>query len=138
MSRQRCLTLVIAILVITNISTGAFLFKTWRINRLWREEMPTWVGTGAALEALSDFRSGKLQNYELTKLDLAQGGSQGEFMGRHDGPFEIWTRAYFPDFSPPDRLAKEYFIEIYNAKMRIMHADPARFGFPVKQNFGDK
>jgi hypothetical protein len=62
------------------------------------------------------------------KNDCAKGGSQSKFAGRHDGPFEIRTRAFFLISVRPTAR----FIEIPNANMRAMHADLTRFGFPLQ------
>lgn len=130
MSRQRFLILAIGILLVTNVTTGGILLKSWKTNRIWEEQMPSWVGYSAVVRASTDFEHGRMRIFELSKLEMSKGGSQQEFTGRHDGPFEIWTKAYFPVFSPPDRLNQEQFIKTYNVRMRTMHANPERFKSP--------
>ena len=127
MSRQRVLSLVLGVLIATNLLSVAILLKTQRTEELWRDQMRGMAGYAAALQALSDFENGKLRIFELARIDLAEGGQLFAFTGRRDGPFEIWTRGYLQFLSPPDRYANEQFIKTYNSKMRYMHSNPERF-----------
>lgn len=135
MSRQRLLSLGLGVLIATNLLCVALLLKARRTEQIWRDQVSVWAGHAAALEALSDFENGRLRVFELARIDLAKGGQQSAFTGRRDGPFEIWTRAYFAYLGPPDRYANEQFITAYNDKMRYMHSNPERFLTPQA---GDK
>jgi hypothetical protein len=80
--------------------------------------MATYAG---AMQAYANFRKGILRLYELSA------DTQGEDTHRKDGPFEVWTWPHYPSLGYPHEFAQHQFVEMYNRKMRYMHAHPELF-----------
>lgn len=121
MSGRRMLVTSVIILVIMNLITLVLLIRASWVNLLWKQQMDGMARYAATVQAMNDYRTGKLCLYELVE------NGDREFANRYDGPFEVWYYPYHPILGQPDKYAQETFIEGYNRKMRYMYEHPEKF-----------
>ena len=126
MGKNNTSKLSIIILCIALITSLSFLCKAyWDIyNPItgWKNELWARSGYAATLQALSDFRNGKL------KLLKIEGRNESpKFSGQKEGPFEIWIVQYYPLLGNVHKFSQETYIEFYNRKMKYMQAHPNIF-----------
>ena len=118
----------IGFLVALNLVTAVFLYKclcenvALKIeNFAWKYEVHGLAQYAATMQAISDYKSGRLR---ILKLTL---GGESKFTGEKDGQFEIWSRTYYEDPSGIGKYSGEQFAESYNRKMRYMLKHPEEF-----------
>jgi hypothetical protein len=94
--------------------------ESWT-NMQWEQTMYGMATAAGTMEAGDDYRNGVLRVFELAA------DSTTEDTGSKDGPFEVWTWAYFPSMGHPQVYAAERFVEMYDQRMRYMYAHPEKF-----------
>jgi hypothetical protein len=118
---RRWLFILIACLVATNIITATLLVRhIWR-NQIWEQQMFGQAKYGATLQAISDFRSGKLRIYRVVP------DGRVEFTSQMDGKFEVWNWPSNAAGGYPFEYTAEQFVNAYNSRMRNMVANPDHF-----------
>jgi hypothetical protein len=115
---KRLFMILIVLLALGNVG---LLVRSWWTNLQWEQAMFGVATYAGAMQADADFRNGVLRFYELTP------DTKAEDTHRKDGPFEVWTRTYYPNLGHAHEFAEQRFVEMYNEKMRYMHAHPERF-----------
>jgi hypothetical protein len=125
MEKANYLKFFVGILCLSLVVCSIFLgIAYWQIYGItgWKEEVWSLAGYAATMQALHDFRDGKLR---LLKIDGENDTLR--FSGQYKGPFEIWIAQYLPALGQVHKYSKEQYIEFYNRKMRYMYAHPEKF-----------
>ena len=119
---MKLLKILVAVLLISLITSLAFLGRAlWR-NYWWAWEVYGLSAMAATKEAMYDFQQGKL------RLRVLQGENENlRYSGSNDGPFEIWIASFYPALGYPHSFSTERQVEAYNRKMRYMHEHPEKF-----------
>jgi hypothetical protein len=115
---KRLLIILTVLFALGNVWLWA---RSWWTNMQWETEMYGMASYAGALQADSDFQIGILRLYELSS------SAKIEDTKRKDGPFEIWTWPNLPEFGHAGEFTAQRFVEMYNEKMRFMHAHPEQF-----------
>jgi hypothetical protein len=113
--------IVIGVLAVGLLISLGFLTYARFQNELWEEMVYGLAGYKGSMQALRDFRAGKLRVFVI-----AGENEKDRFSGTNDGPFEVWIPQYYPTFYP-FRFSTEQEVAFYNRKMRYMHEHPAEF-----------
>lgn len=115
------LKVVIAVLVVTLLTSLGFLVYARSQVFWWQEQVYGLAGYEGSTRALHDFQNGKLRLFVI-----AGERDHDEFSGTNDGPFQIWFPQYYTAIYPM-RYSMEQEVEFYNGKMRYMHEHPDKF-----------
>jgi hypothetical protein len=127
MGAPRKWKLLCLVLLLANV----VMFRLWFSARLDYSEAAEILANKSSerglLDAERDFRAGTVRVYALEtrehpRLPLQTTPLQASFIGRKDGPFEIWSwPRYRSDRSERlDLLRDSAYVDTYNARMRIL------------------
>ena len=121
-------------LIFSFFGTLGFLsYCVWE-NVWWKYEVTNLASYEGATRARQDFQAGKLRLFEITgKYD------RDTFTGSNTGPFQVWYVMYSTNLPYPLRYSTEEMVMGYNARMRLMQKEPARYlsqatDWPVTRN----
>ena len=104
-----------------NIITATFLVRhIWR-NQIWEQQVFGQANYSATLQAISDFRSGRLRIYRVVP------DGDIEFTNQMDGKFEVWNWPSYGAGRYPYEYTAEQFANAYNSRMRNMVTNPERY-----------
>ena len=106
--------LTIVLLVANLVTAGMLIHARWQ-NHQWEDRMYGMAGYASALQCSADFRAGRFRVFEVTERgDL-------KYTGKKDGPFEVWTRPYYPILGHPSRFTEDSFAKSYNDLARYKY-----------------
>jgi len=120
--------LLIAALTLSLLASLWFVVFGLLRNWSWKQEAFVLAVHLGALRADHDFKNGTIR---LLELDGEQ--DRNEFIGRLDGPFEIWNSQYFPSRGYPHQYSTEQMVIMYNTRMQFHHRSLAtHFTSPLR------
>lgn len=136
MKATRWLKVVVGTMVLLLLVAACLIARLeWQIHGMggWQDELYVYVGMTASQQASDDFYDGKIR---LLKLDGESDGWQ--FTGDNEGPFEIWTRTFYPSLGVGHHYAGEQYAAFYNRDMRYMFEHPDEFKQKPKRDDATK
>jgi hypothetical protein len=122
MNKLRSLKIAMGLLsLLLLISLGLFARALW-VNHCWKEAMDDIASQAGVASASLDFRKGNMVLWAFEGTDI-----NVHYSGRHDGPFEVWVDAYYPDNPWPMEYARRKVAAVHNEYLRHMYEHPDKF-----------
>jgi len=98
------LALVASLLYIAHLKQEIFMWKdsTYMLSK-----------NLGIVDAAREFRQGKRRIFVLNGYNI-----EDKYIGKNEGPFEVWETRYLPDLGESERTDRKGYTEGYNARMK--------------------